>query len=278
MKRHLHTDELLRHIVKSQGGLRTGRRISHVFVMDAPSLPDLLMVTDAAINIAPSLEEKVDIVQNAVDLAHALGNVRPKVGVLSAVELVNPKIQSTLDAAALSKMAERDQIRGAVVDGPLAMDNAISLTAAKIKGLHSLVAGRADILVVPNIEVWQHPREEPDLLRAGRGRRPRARGARAGHADEPCRRRAVAPVLLRGRGSLRALAGERRQRGHAGLDARGCAVKRQVITLNAGSSSIKFALFEVNGGEPTALAVGLAEMAGWRSANSGARQHRRDTV
>jgi phosphate butyryltransferase len=152
MKGHLHTDELLRHVVKSQGGLRIGRRISHVFVMDAPSLPELLLVTDAAINIAPTLEEKVDIVQNAVDLAIALGITLPKVGILSAVETVNPKIQSTLDAAALSKMAERDQIRGALVDGPLAMDNAISLTAARTKGIKSLVAGRADILVAPNLE------------------------------------------------------------------------------------------------------------------------------
>jgi phosphate butyryltransferase len=152
MKGHLHTDELLSHVVKSQGGLRTQRRISHVFVMDAPTLPELLLVTDAAINIAPGLEDKIDIVQNAIDLAQALGIARPKVGILSAVETVNPKMPSTLDAAALSKMAERGQITGGVVDGPLAMDNAISLTAAKTKGLHSLVAGRADVLVVPNLE------------------------------------------------------------------------------------------------------------------------------
>ncbi|WP_036255369.1 bifunctional enoyl-CoA hydratase/phosphate acetyltransferase [Methylocapsa acidiphila] len=152
MKGHLHTDELLKHVVKSQGGLRIGRRISHVFVMDAPSLRQLVLVTDAAINIAPTLEEKVDIVQNAIDLALALGIARPKVGVLSAVETVNPKIQSTLDAAALSKMSERGQIRGGVVDGPLAMDNAISLSAAKTKGLTSLVAGQADILIAPNLE------------------------------------------------------------------------------------------------------------------------------
>jgi phosphate butyryltransferase len=152
MKGHLHTDELLRHVVKSQGGLRVGRRISHVFVMDAPSLPELVLVTDAAINIAPTLEEKVDIVQNAIELGIALGIAVPKVGILSAVETVNPKIQSTLDAAVLSKMSERGQIRGGIVDGPLAMDNAISLSAAKTKGLTSLVAGMADILVVPNLE------------------------------------------------------------------------------------------------------------------------------
>jgi len=152
MKGNLHTDELLKHVVKSQGGLRVGRRITHVFVMDAPSLNQLVLVTDAVINVAPTLEEKVDIVQNAIDLALALGIVRPKVGVLSAVETVNPKIQSTVDAAALSKMSERGQIRGGIVDGPLAMDNAVSLSAAKTKGLTSLVAGRADILVAPNLE------------------------------------------------------------------------------------------------------------------------------
>jgi phosphate butyryltransferase len=152
MKGHLHTDELLKHVVKSQGGLRIGRRISHVFVMDAPSLPELVLVTDAAINIAPTLEDKVDIVQNAIDLGIALGIAKPKVGILSAVETVNPKIQSTLDAAVLSKMGERGQIRGGIIDGPLAMDNAVSLDAAETKGLTSLVAGRADILVVPNLE------------------------------------------------------------------------------------------------------------------------------
>ena len=152
MKGHLHTDELLKHVVKSQGGLRTGRRISHVFVIDAPLLRELVLVTDAAINIAPTLEEKVDIVQNAIDLGIALGIARPKVGILSAVETVNPKIPSTLDAAILSKMSERGQIKGGIVDGPLAMDNAVSLEAAQTKGLTSLVAGRADILVVPNLE------------------------------------------------------------------------------------------------------------------------------
>jgi phosphate butyryltransferase len=152
MKGHLHTDELLRHVVKSHGGLRVNRRISHVFVMDAPSLPNLLLVTDAAINIAPTLEDKVDITQNAIDLARSLGITTPKVGVLSAVETVNPKIQSSLDAAVLSKMAERGQITGGVVDGPLAMDNAISLSAARTKGLASAVAGQADVLVVPNLD------------------------------------------------------------------------------------------------------------------------------
>ena len=152
MKGKLHTDVLLGAIVKREGGLRTGRRLSHVFVMDVPGLNHLLMISDAAINIAPDLETKVDIVQNAVDLAHALGIDQPKVGVLSAVETVNPKIPSTLEAAALAKMADRGQIRGALVDGPLAMDNAIDMEAARTKGIHSAVAGSAEILIVPNLE------------------------------------------------------------------------------------------------------------------------------
>lgn len=153
MKGHLHTDILLSEAVKREGGLRKGgRRLSHVFVMDVPGLDHLLMVTDAAINIAPDLQTKADIVQNAIDLAHALGIEEPKVGVLSAVETVNPAIPSTLDAAALSKMAERGQITGGLVDGPLAMDNAINLGAAATKGIRSLVAGRAEILVAPNLE------------------------------------------------------------------------------------------------------------------------------
>jgi len=152
MKGHLHTDELLGQVVKRDGGLRVGRRLSHVFVMDVPGLDHMLFVSDAAINIAPDLETKVDIVQNCIDLAIALGVELPKVGVLSAVETVNPKIPSTLDAAVLSKMAERGQIRGGVVDGPLAMDNAIDLQAARTKGIKSLVAGKADILIAPNLE------------------------------------------------------------------------------------------------------------------------------
>ncbi|GAB4359231.1 MAG: bifunctional enoyl-CoA hydratase/phosphate acetyltransferase [Oricola sp.] len=152
MKGYLHTDQLLHHVVKKDGGLRTTRRLSHVFVMDVPGLDNLLMVTDAAINIAPTLDEKVDITQNAIDLARALGLEQPKVGVLSAVETVNPKIPSTIDAAVLSKMAERGQIKGGIVDGPLAMDNAVDIEAARTKGIHSLVAGHADILVVPNME------------------------------------------------------------------------------------------------------------------------------
>ncbi len=152
MKGHVHTDVLLREIVKRQGGLRTKRRLSHVFVMDVPGLDNLLLVSDAAINIAPDLMAKADIIQNAIYLAHALGIEQPRVGVLSAIEKINPAIPSTVDAAALSKMAERGQIKGGLVDGPLAMDNAIDLGAAATKGIRSLVAGRAEILVAPNME------------------------------------------------------------------------------------------------------------------------------
>jgi phosphate acetyltransferase len=152
MKGSLHTDELLGAVMPSAAGLRTARRISHVFVMDVPSYPRMLLITDAAINIAPKLEEKVDIVQNAIDLAHVLGIERPKVAVLSAVETVTSKIPSTLEAAALRTMADRGQITGGVVDGPLAFDNAVSEQAARTKKIVSPVAGQADILLVPDLE------------------------------------------------------------------------------------------------------------------------------
>lgn len=153
MKGHLHTDDLLRPIFDRDRGLRLGRRrLSHVFVMDVPGLDHPLLVTDAAINIAPDLETKVDIVQNAIDLAMSIGIEAPRVGVLSAVETVNPAIPSSVDAAILSKMAERGQIRGGFVDGPLAMDNAVDMAAARTKGLRSEVAGRAEVLVVPGID------------------------------------------------------------------------------------------------------------------------------
>jgi phosphate acetyltransferase len=151
MKGSLHTDELLGAIVRRESGLRTGRRLSHVFFMDVPTYHKPLMVTDAAINIAPTLAEKADICQNAIDLAHALGIARPKVAILSAVENINDKIASTMEAASLCKMAERGQILGALLDGPLAMDNAISREAAHIKGIESQVAGDADILLVPDL-------------------------------------------------------------------------------------------------------------------------------
>ena len=152
MKGSLHTDELMKAAMHRDTGLRTSRRISHVFVMDTPAYARTLMITDAAINITPELEDKVHIVQNAIDLAHALGIPKPKVALLSAVETVNPKIKSTLDAAALCKMADRGQITGGILDGPLAFDTAVSAKAAAIKHLVSPVAGKADILVVPDLE------------------------------------------------------------------------------------------------------------------------------
>ena len=152
MKGSLHTDELMSAVVSREGGLRTGRRISHVFVMDVPTYHKVLLITDGAINIAPTLEDKVDICQNAIDLIVALGVAVPKVAILSAVETVTSKIPSTIDAAALCKMAERGQITGAILDGPLAFDNAISKEAAKTKGIHSPVAGDPDILLAPDLE------------------------------------------------------------------------------------------------------------------------------
>ncbi|MBC9072570.1 bifunctional enoyl-CoA hydratase/phosphate acetyltransferase [Thauera sp. CAU 1555] len=152
MKGSLHTDELMSAVISKEGGLRTARRISHVFLADVPTYPHPLMITDAAINIEPSLETKVDIIQNAIDLAHVLGLAEPKVAILSAVETVTPKIRSTIEAAALCKMADRGQIKGGLLDGPLAFDNAVSLVAAKTKGIRSAVAGNADILVVPDLE------------------------------------------------------------------------------------------------------------------------------
>jgi phosphate acetyltransferase len=152
MKGSLHTDELLAAVVARETGLRTGRRISHVFIMDVPTYHKVLIVTDAAINIAPALDDKVDICQNAIDLAQALGLEKPKVAILAAVETVNSKMPSTIDAACLCKMAERGQIKGALLDGPLAFDNAISKQAAQIKGIVSEVAGDPDILLVPDLE------------------------------------------------------------------------------------------------------------------------------
>jgi phosphate acetyltransferase len=152
MKGSLHTDELMAAVVSREGGLRTGRRISHVFVMDIPTYHKVLIVTDGAINISPTLEDKVEICQNAVDLAISLGVNKPKVAILAAVETVTSKMPATIDAAALCKMAERGQITGAILDGPLAFDNAISKEAARTKGIHSEVAGDPDILLAPDLE------------------------------------------------------------------------------------------------------------------------------
>ena len=152
MKGSLHTDELMGAVVARDTGIRTERRISHCFVMDVPGHADPLIITDAAVNIAPTLEDKVDIVQNAIDLAHAVGFPEVRVAILSAMETVNPKVPSTVEAAALCKMADRGQITGAVLDGPLALDNAISPEAAAVKHIVSPVAGRANLLVVPDLE------------------------------------------------------------------------------------------------------------------------------
>lgn len=152
MKGSLHTDELMAEVVRKDTGIRTARRISHVFIMDVPTYPKPLFITDAAVNIFPTLEDKADILQNAIELAQALRIGLPKVAILSAVETITSKIPSTIDAAALCKMAERGQITGAVVDGPLAFDNAISPEAAAVKHIASAVAGDADILLVPDVE------------------------------------------------------------------------------------------------------------------------------
>ena len=152
MKGSLHTDELMAAVVRRDTGLRTARRISHCFVMDVPRYEHTLIITDAAVNIAPTLEDKADIVQNAVDLAHAIGFDEVRVAILSAMETVNPNVASTIEAAALCKMADRGQITGAIVDGPLALDNAIDLESVAIKKIASPVAGRANVLVVPDLE------------------------------------------------------------------------------------------------------------------------------
>ena len=152
MKGSLHTDELMAAVVKRDGGLRTARRVSHCFVMDVPGHEQALIITDAAVNIAPTLAEKADILQNAIDLAHALNVTDVRVAILSAMETINPQVPSTLEAAALCKMVDRHQITGALVDGPLALDNAINLEAAKIKKIDSPVAGRANVLLVPDLE------------------------------------------------------------------------------------------------------------------------------
>lgn len=152
MKGALHTDEIMTAIVSRESGLRTSRRISHCFIMDVPGRPAALIITDAAVNIVPTLQEKVDIVQNAIDLAHIMGQAHVRVAILSAMETVNPKLLSTIEAAALCKMADRGQITGAVLDGPLAFDNALSPEAVKVKKISSAVAGQANVLVVPDLE------------------------------------------------------------------------------------------------------------------------------
>ena len=164
MKGSLHTDELMAEVVNKETGIRTARRISHVFIMDVPTYPKPLFITDAAVNIFPTLEDKVDIVQNAIELAQALGIKQPKVAILSAVETITSKIPSTIDAAALCKMADRDQIIGGLLDGPLALDNAIDRAAAAVEHIASPVAGDADILFVPNLEAGNMLAKELSFL------------------------------------------------------------------------------------------------------------------
>ena len=169
MKGKIHTDELMQAIVSREGGLRTGRKMSHVFAFDVPTYPKPLFITDAAINIEPDIETKADIIRNVIDLTHVLGIDTPRVAILSAVETVNSKIRSTIDAAALCKMADRGQIKGALIDGPLAFDNAISAQAAEIKGIHSEVAGKAEVLVVPDIEAGNMLAKQLEYLAKAEG-------------------------------------------------------------------------------------------------------------
>lgn len=164
MKGSLHTDEMMHAVVQRETGLRSSRKISHVYAMSVPTYPRLLLITDAAVNIYPTLDDKVDIIKNAIDFAHVLGIKVPRVAILSAIETVNPKIQSTIDASALCKMADRGQITGAILDGPLAFDNAVSLEAARIKQITSQVAGQADILVAPDLEAGNMIAKQLDYL------------------------------------------------------------------------------------------------------------------
>lgn len=206
MKGSLHTDLMMQYVVAKDSGLHTSRRISHVFIMEAPLYRRPLLITDAAINIQPRLEEKVDIVRNAIDLAHILGNPRPKVAILSAIETVNSKIPSTLDAAALCKMADRDQITGAILDGPLAFDTAVSREAAAVKLLHSPVAGEADIVVVPDLESGNMLAKQLEYLGGARlagivlgAKMPIVLTSRADSAETRAASCAVASVLVHNR-------------------------------------------------------------------------------
>ncbi len=205
MKGSLHTDELMGAVVARETGIRTARRISHCFVMDVPGHPDPLIITDAAVNIAPSLADKVDIVQNAIDLGHALGFPEVRVAIMSAMETVNPAVPSTIEAAALCKMAERGQITGGTLDGPLALDNAINPEAAAIKNIVSPVAGHANVLVVPDLEAGNMLAKSLLISRRSRRRRHRARRAGADHPDKPRRQRHHPTGLVRRREPRRRL-------------------------------------------------------------------------
>ena len=241
MKGSLHTDELLGAVVARDTGLRTGRRLSHVFIMDVPTYHKVLIVTDAAINIAPTLEDKVDICQNAIDLAISLGLARPKVAILAAVETVTSKMPATLDAAALCKMAERGQITGAILDGPLAFDNAISAEAARIKGIRSEVGGDPDILLVPDLEAGNILAKQLSFLAnadsAGLvlgARVPIILTSRADTVRSKIASCAVAVLAAHARQQSRRTATTRRSQSH-GADIS--------LVLNAGSSSLKFCVY-----------------------------------
>ena len=220
MKGSLHTDELMGAVVRRETGLRTARRVSHCFVMDVPSYAETLIVTDAAVNIAPTLEDKVHIIQNAIDLAHAMRFPEVRVAILSAMETVNPKVPSTIEAAALCKMADRGQITGALLDGPLALDNAISLESVKIKKIDSPVAGRANVLVVPDLEAGNMLAKSLSFL-AGADAAGIVLGARVpDHPDEPRRLGDDAARLLRHCGAGRARASGSGQQGQSPEGAR----------------------------------------------------------
>ena len=239
MKGSLHTDELMRPVTASATGLRTERRISHVFIMDVPTYPETLFITDAAINIFPDLDAKRDIVQNAIDLFTQIGLGKPRVAILSAVETVTTKIPSTIDAAALCKMADRGQITGAILDGPLAFDNAIDPEAARIKGIHSPVAGRAQILVVPDLEAGNMLAKNLVYpVKSGLGRAG-TRCARAHRAYIACRLRSQPHgVVCRRRALCRGASQIRKHHSRVSrMDA--------ILVVNAGSSSVKFQIFEL---------------------------------
>ena len=249
MKGSLHTDELMAEVVAKETGLRTGRRISHVFIMDVPTYPFPLFITDAAINILPDLATKVDIVQNAIDLHLGLGLGEPRVAILSAVETVNPKMPSTLDAAALCKMADRGQIKGGILDGPLALDNAISPEAARIKGIVSPVAGQAQILVVPDLEAGNMLAKNLSFMANADAAGIVLGRPGADHPDQPGRQCPHPDGVLRGGGALCPCAARGRH-GSRGMTG----VVETLLVVNAGSSSIKFQLFDLIGGDRLQLA------------------------
>ena len=253
MKGSLHTDELMSAVVRRDTGLRTARRVSHCFVMDVPSYAETLIVTDAAVNIAPTMEDKVHIIQNAIDLAHALRFPEVRVAILSAMETVNPNVPSTVEAAALCKMADRGQITGAIVDGPLALDNAINLESVKIKKIDSPVAGRANVLVVPDLEAGNMLAKSLSFL-AGADAAGIVLGARVpiiltSRADSVLSRLASCGVA-----ALVASVAAR-----SGRESGGLTMADAVAVLNAGSSSFKFSLFTQGADDPTVVVRGQAE-------------------